>query len=322
MTCHHSNAMQRKVTIAIDGEAAGKNLLDMLAARFTYHPRETWMRLIAEGCLYINDAPAQADQILQDGDCLRYDFGNRPEPEVDCAYQVIYQDDALMIVDKPGSLPCHPAGRYFKNTLWTLLQQQEGLEQPRLVNRLDRETSGLVVVGKSLEATRHLSHQFSEHSVEKQYLVLVEGSFPQQMEAVGWLTHDAASVVRKKRCFVREKPSEAVSEACETRFSCVSQGNGISVVRAYPKTGCLHQIRATLCSLGYPIVGDKLYGVDETFFLKFIDDTLTDADKQRLRMERQALHAETLHITHPTTGERLIFHAYVPQDMASLITAP
>ena len=313
--------MERKVTIAIDGAAAGKRLLDMLAARFTYHTRETWMRLLAEGCLSINDVPAQAEQILNNGDCLRYDFGNRPEPEVDCVYQVIFQDDALMIVNKPGSLPCHPAGRYFKNTLWTLLQQQEGLEQPRLVNRLDRETSGLVVVGKTLEATQHLAHQFSEHSVEKQYLVLVEGTFPEHMEAIGWLTHDAASVVRKKRCFVREKPSEAVSEACETRFICVSLSNGISVVRAYPKTGCLHQIRATLCSLGYPIVGDKLYGVDETFFLKFIDDTLTDADKQRLRMERQALHAESLHITHPSTGERLLFQAPMPQDIGRLITS-
>ena len=308
--------MERKVTIAIDGAAAGKRLLDMLVARFTYHPRETWLRLIAEGCLYINDTPAQADQLLQDGDCLRYDFGGRPEPEVDCTYQVIYQDDALMIVDKPGSLPCHPAGRYFKNTLWTLLQQQEGLEQPRLINRLDRETSGLVVVGKTLEATRHLARQFADHSVDKQYLVLVEGSFPEHMEAIGWLTHDVSSAVRKKRCFVREKPSEAASEACETRFSCVSQGNNISVVRAYPKTGCLHQIRATLCSLGYPIVGDKLYGIDETFFLKFIDDTLTSDDKHKLRMERQALHAESLHITHPSTGERLTFHAPVPQDMA------
>lgn len=313
--------MQRRVTITIDGAAAGKRLLDMLVARFTYHPRETWLRLIAEGCLSINDTPAQADQILQAGDCLRYDFGNRPEPEVDCTYQVIYQDDALMIVDKPGSLPCHPAGRYFNNTLWTLLQQQEGLEQPRLVNRLDRETSGLVVVGKTLDATRHLARQFADHSVEKAYLVLVEGAFPEEVEALGWLTHDAASKVRKKRRFVSEIPREAVSEACETRFACVSQNGGIRVVRAYPKTGCLHQIRATLCSLGYPIVGDKLYGVDETFFLKFIDDTLTDADKQRLRIERQALHAESLHITHPTTGERLSFVAPVPQDMAALITA-
>jgi RluA family pseudouridine synthase len=308
--------MQRKVTIAIDEASEGKRLLDLLATRFTYHSREKWHRLIAEGCLYVNDTPAQAEQLLRAGDCLRYDFGNRPEPDVDSDYRIIYQDDALLIVDKPGNLPCHPAGRYFKNTLWTLLKQREGVAQPRLINRLDRETSGLVVIGKTLEATRHLTRQFSEHSVEKQYLVLVEGVFPEQMEAIGWLTHDTSSVIRKKRCFMAEKPKEGISEACETHFSRLSQRNGISVVRAYPKTGCLHQIRATLCSLGFPIVGDKLYGVEETLFLRFIDDALTEADQQRLRMKRQALHAESLQVIHPATGERRIFHAPVPQDMA------
>lgn len=305
--------MQRKVTITIDEQAAGKTLLDLLAVRFTYHTREAWQHLIAEGALFVNDVQTEDPQhLLCVGDVLRYAFGQRPEPSVDKQYRVLYSDEALMVVDKPGNLPCHPAGRYFKHTLWSLLQEHEHLDQPRLVNRLDRETSGIVVVGKTLEATRHLSHQFATHAVEKGYLVIVEGAFPSGLEASGWLTHDEKSIVRKKRCFVREQPKEGASEPCETRFVCVEQCQDVSVIRAYPRTGCLHQIRATLCSLGFPVVGDKLYGVDDTFFVKFIEDALSDEDKKRLRLTRQALHAETLQFTHPLTGERLSFKAPPP----------
>lgn len=312
--------MQRKVTITIDGEAAGKTLLELLTQRFTYHTREAWHRLIVEGALFVNDVQVEnPDQLLCDGDVLRYAFGQRPEPSVDTHYRVLYSDEALLVVDKPGNLPCHPAGRYFKNTLWSLLQEREHLVQPRLIHRLDRETSGLVVVGKTLEATRHLSHQFATHTVEKGYLVIVEGAFPSNLEASGWLTHDEKSVVRKKRCFMREQPKEGVFEPCETRFVCVEQFQGVSMVRAYPKTGCLHQIRATLCSLGFPVVGDKLYGVDDTFFVKFIEDTLSDEDKKRLRLTRQALHAESLQFTHPLTGERLSFEAPVSEEMGALL---
>jgi len=304
--------MQRNVTITIDGQAAGKTLLALLCDRFTYHTREAWQRLIVEGALLVNDVQAQAGQVLQLGDVLRYDFGQRPEPAVDTQYRILYRDEAFLVVDKPGNLPCHPAGRYFKNTLWSLVQERDQVAQPRLVNRLDRETSGLVVVGQTLEASRHLAQQFAAHTVEKEYLVLVEGIFPSQLDATGWLVHDPRSVVRKKRAFVREQPCEGASEPCETRFAAVETCGGVSVVRAYPKTGCLHQIRATLCSLGFPVVGDKLYGVDDTFFVKFIEDALTDEDKQRLRLSRQALHAETLRLTHPLTGERLSFTAPPP----------
>jgi RluA family pseudouridine synthase len=311
--------VQRKVTITIDEQAAGMGLLDLLASRFTYHTREAWQGLIAEGALFVNESQAHPEQTLQLGDVLRYECGTRTEPSVDKDYRILFRDEALLVVDKPGNLPCHPAGRYFKNTLWSLLQEQEQVEQPRLVNRLDRETSGLVVVGQTLEASRHLANQFAAHTVEKGYLVLVEGAFPEQLDAAGWLIHDHRSVVRKKRAFVREQPHEGASEPCETRFVAVERYGDVSVVRAYPKTGCLHQIRATLCSLGFPVVGDKLYGVDDTFFVKFIEDSLTDEDKKRLRLPRQALHAESLQLTHPLTGERLSFQAPVPKDMGALL---
>jgi 23S rRNA pseudouridine955/2504/2580 synthase/23S rRNA pseudouridine1911/1915/1917 synthase len=200
-----------------------------------------------------------------------------------------------------------------------LLQENEHLDQPRVINRLDRETSGVVVIGKTLEAARHLSNQFAAHAVEKGYLVLVEGAFPETLEAAGWLTHDAKSIVRKKRCFVRDQPKEGAFEPCETRFACVEQRQGMSIVRAFPRTGCLHQIRATLSSLGFPVVGDKLYGVDDTFFVKFIEDALSEEDKKRLRMTRQALHAESLQFTHPLTGERVSIQAPVPEDMRVLL---
>lgn len=114
---------------------------------------------------------------------------------------------------------------------------------------------------------------------------------------------------------------EKEAEWAETVFERVHVCDGFSVVTALPSTGRLHQIRATLFSLGYPVVGDKLYGLDETLFLRFCEDALTDADRRRLRLPRQALHADYLRFHHPRFGALTELTAALPADMAGLIAA-
>ena len=254
------------------------------------------------------------------GDLVEYFPEERSEPPVDSAYRVVHGDDDLLVLDKPPNLPCHPAGRFFRHTLWALLQR-DGMAPPiRFVHRLDRETSGLVLVAKSATAARRLGEQFESGRVEKVCLVIVEGRAPEQFVAEGWLAPDPTSEVRKKLRLVEADAQRGTAlPRVRTQFRRIGVTGSLSLLEARPATGRRHQIRASLCSLGLPVVGDKLYGVDESLYLRFIRDELSEADRTRLRIPRQALHATSLTVTHPGTGERAEFTSPTPDDMAALV---
>ncbi|MCL1920167.1 MAG: RluA family pseudouridine synthase [Kiritimatiellaeota bacterium] len=312
--------MRRTASTVIRREDDGKTLLGFLAARFRYHSQEEWRARTAGGRIFLNDTPALPGAVLHHGDTLRYEMPDIPEPPVEMTYGVLFEDDALLAVNKPGNLPSHPGGKYFNHTLWAVLKARTQLDRLHFANRLDRETSGVTLLCKTPEAARHVGQQFAAHRVGKTYIVLVEGDFPEHLHAAGWLTADIASPVRKKRRFCASipYPPPADAQPCETRFKRIRQCDGFCAVRAYPSTGHLHQIRATLHSLGHPVMGDKLYGKDETLFLRFISGTLTEADRIALRLARQALHAESLRLLHPVTNTPLTLSAPLPEDMRAL----
>ena len=318
--------MKRQTVFKVPETAAGKALADFLAVRFPYHDREGWCARIASGHATVNGRTSTPETPLRPGDRIAYDVSGIPEPPVDFAVVVVSDDDDLLIVDKSGNLPCHPGGRYFNHTLWAWLKKVRGLREPQLVNRLDRETSGLVVVAKNPAAARNCRKQFAGRMVEKRYTVLVEAdAFPETAACSGWLTADAGSAVRKKRRLVPggspDAPPEAGAEWAETRFRLLGQHRGVALVEAVPLTGRLHQIRATLLALGFPVVGDKLYGVDETLFIRFCKGALDEADRRALRMERQALHASGLAFRHPRFGRPVSYALDLPEDMRRALAA-
>jgi 23S rRNA pseudouridine955/2504/2580 synthase/23S rRNA pseudouridine1911/1915/1917 synthase len=306
----------RTVTVAVPAEVAGVRLDAYLAGRFTYRTLEQWQEQIAEVALRINDTAVAPEYVLQVGDIIAHDTGRRAEPPVPKDWQILHADSAMLIVNKPAGLPCHPSGAYFAHTLNEMLRTSH--PEARLVNRLDRETSGLVVFGLSKAAAGSLGKQFAARTVRKEYLVLVHGEFPEELEAEGFLERDPDSEVRKKRRFVPAIGAEG-AESAKTQFRLLSYGDGLSLVQALPHTGRLHQIRATLCSLGFPVVGDKIYGLDSGLFLRFIGDGLTPEDEARLVLPNQALHAWRLGIQSPQTGEELAFEADLPATFAKVV---
>lgn len=294
----------------VSANGAGKRVDRFLAASFPYRSRTQWAALVKAGRILINDLQSRPSRPLQAGDVLAYTPGRRPEPRVSRTYRVLFEDDWLLAVRKPANLPVHPSGRYFHNTLLLILaaERGEGLDttQLRIVHRLDRETSGLILFAKGREAASSLSGQFENRAIRKEYLALVHGTPGQDRFVVDApIGLDLASPIRKAQT-VRSDGLRS-----RTGFRVLSRGPDHTLIAARPYTGRLHQIRVHLRHAGYPIVGDKVYGRDPTLFLRFVADELTAEDRAALMWRRQALHAWKLAFRHPASGEKTNLRAPV-----------
>lgn len=315
----------RRIAAHVPAHADGLRLDDFLAGRFSYLEGAAWRGEIAAGRVLVNGGPAAVGAVLREGDMVAYLPVDISEPTVDRGYCVLFEDEAILAVNKPGNLPCHPAGRYFRNTLWAMLRERLPGEGPFFVHRLDRETSGVVLLAKHARDASILGRQMARGEFRKRYAALVEGRFPSEpVTAEGMIAPDPASVIRKKMRFFPAGSLESTpdgAKSCRTRFRALRTGPAMSLISAIPETGRRHQIRATLLALGYPVVGDKIYGVDEGLFVRFIEDRLTDPDRARLRMDRQALHAAAISFSHPRTGRPLTIRARVPEAFHRLVEA-
>jgi len=300
----------RIVRTSIDWSSAGLRLADLLAGRFTYRSREEWIERIAAGEITVNNAAVDPEQILNIHDVIEYRPAELPEPPAVLDYKIVYENEHFLVIDKPGNLCMHPAGPFFKHTLWHLLCSKYG--DIHFINRLDRETSGLLLAAKDPESARCFARK--DNFYAKIYQVIVHGKFDKTVDAAGFL-HPAGGIIRKKRAFSYDCPAAPPFESASTRFIPLRTGEKFSLLRAELDTGRRHQIRATLCSLGFPVVGDKLYGVDEKLYLKQKDESFTGEDRQKLIISRQALHAAELSFSLPGETEIMSFTSQLPAEL-------
>ena len=300
-------AEKRTIRSVVGPEADRKRLDSFLAERFTYRSRSQWQETVRKGEILVGGRAVRPSRILRAGETV--DFippeTELEEPPVDEAFTVEYETPDFLAVGKSGNIPVHPSGRYFRHTLLMLLRERFGEVYP--VNRLDRETSGLILFAKTPRAAKRLAELFEDGRIRKTYQAVVFGRFPEYLEARGYLGPDPESAVTKKRKFFREKPEgdESGIQTAETEFRLLAADGERSLVECSPHTGRLHQIRATLCSLGFPLLGDKLYGPDDELFLRQAAGTLTEDDLTSLVLPSQALHAQKLEFLSPFTGEEI-----------------
>jgi len=297
----------------VTDDLSGQRIDMLLSRRFTYRSRTGWQAEIRGGNIRINGTPGRVPhRKVVPGDVIEYNAAGHREPPVDENYSILYRDDHMVVAAKPGDLPTHPSGAYFNNTLTRLIERDTG-ETLTPLHRLDRETSGIIILARHGRHVHPLRRSLLNG--KKEYTAIVGGVPPWNSIMVHTpLGPDITSVVRKKRVACDGAP-----ESARTEFLLLRAYSRHSLVRAILHTGRQHQVRAHLLHLGHPVIGDKLYGGDERWFLHFIEKGLTPALVQALGMERCALHAEYCTLVHPFTGEKMTFHAPMPRDMNEYI---
>jgi 23S rRNA pseudouridine1911/1915/1917 synthase len=266
----------------------------------------------------VSNVPLKASTRVWPGLTFRLRRRSLVEPKTPENLREVYRDEALLVLDKPAGLPIHPTARYHHGTVVALLVRQHGPGFRAFpAHRLDRETSGLLVCGRTPAASRALMWAFQGASVHKEYLAIVEG----------WPAADAFSIdapliegTKVIRIAVRVDPS---GRFARTHFQVLQRfsrgGEPFALLQCVPQTGRQHQIRVHLQFAGFPLVGDKMYGPDPGYFDRFSRYCLEPEAWERLRLARHALHAALLSLPHPLTGETVVFTAPLPEDLAAFL---
>ena len=313
--------------------AGGRMRLDVfvaaeLGAEFS---RSQAARMIKVGLVRLNGTPARAADTVRAGDKVEIQSpsampvaatpaGNADAP----AIEVLYADDEIVVVNKPAGMTVHPAPGHPGGTLvdamlarfpeLAVMAEPGGVMRPGVVHRLDKDTSGVMVVARTPFARMELARQFKERTVSKIYLAVVRGVIGRERFSI--TRPVGRHPVERKRMSVNSRHGrEALSEVC-VLARMPAAGAGATLVGVRPLTGRTHQIRVHLASIGHPCLGDPLYGGRQSKGSK--DATSSDATSS---FKRQALHALALRLSHPRTHAALEFVAPPPDDFAGFLMA-
>ena len=226
---------------------------------------------------------------------------------------IIYEDPRLLVVNKPGDVVCHPSKAGPWSSLVGALREYTGLPTVHLVFRLDRETSGIVVLAKDAKMASRLQVAMQERKIGKTYLAVMAGELRNPVTVDRPLGDDLASPVFMKSAVV----PEGEGRASVSHFTPLVAGGGVTLVRVVTETGRKHQIRAHAEWLGHSLIGDKIYGPDSRLYLDFIDHGWTPALAERLHLPRQALHCAAIDLR--PAGLAFTFVAPLPPDLRTFL---
>jgi 23S rRNA pseudouridine1911/1915/1917 synthase len=298
-------------TVTIDEPDAGQRLDKCLAGLLPEFSRSRIQQLIDQGCVRLGSATiTDATRKVKPGDI----YSITPPAPVEThlratamALNILFEDKDFLVIDKPAGMTVHPAPGHADDTLVNALLAHcgdslsgiGGVMRPGIVHRIDKDTSGLLVVAKNDIAHRNLAAQIVKRSLKREYLAVVRG-IPKPAKGTIEGAIGRSRMNRKKMAVVKSGGKEA-----KTYYQTEEILNGYALLRCQLDTGRTHQIRVHLTHIGYPLVGDPVYG----------------RGGKALDFPRQALHAASLTLQHPKTGKKMQFHSPIPQDMEQLLAS-
>ena len=300
--------------ITVDPVAAGMRADVYLAQRFALYSRSGAAEAIRSGEVLSTSRSLKPASLLRAGEVLHLLSPKlAPQGEKPPCPPILHEDDHILAFNKPAGMLCHPVGQAFAWGVINLARDQYPGESLHLAHRLDRETSGVLLLGRSDAANRHLKASFKARSVKKTYLAVVRGQVAwEQQEVDAPIGDDEDSPIRHKQG-VRSDGQPA-----HTRFIVRERQGSRTLVEVHPHTGRTHQIRVHLAHLGHPILGDKIYGQPPEVFLSLFEGWDLPGRDELLEHPRHCLHAASLDLTSPN-GAPLSVHAPFPDDMGTAL---
>jgi len=312
------------VELTVESRAHGWRIDHYLCRLFPNYSRALFQKAIHQQAVQVNGLPVKPSRRLKVNDRISVKLPQQPdrgiEPE-NIPLEIVHEDDALIVINKAAGMIVHPGKGNYTGTLAAALQHHfdqlsdaAGQHRPGIVHRLDRNTTGVLVIAKDNQVHHKLSQQFEQREVQKTY------------EAIAWgvLTFDSDYIETHMRVHARQREKMCVCPAggdarqATTFYEVIERFAGFTHVRLQPRTGRTHQLRVHLSHLKHPIVADRLYGGRPELRLSQIR-TGIESDGDRILIERQALHARRLEFQHPRSGQRLAFEAPLPDDMQTTL---
>ena len=302
-------------TILVPADSEGVRLDHFLVSMLADHSRSQLQRLIKDGQVKVAGHAAKANQQVKPGQAVTIEIAAPidPAPRAEALpLPILYQDHDLIVVDKPAGMVVHPAAGHASGTLVNALLHHVddlsgigGEKRPGIVHRLDRGTSGLMVVAKHDKAHEELSRQFADREVEKEYFALVWGEVMAGRRIETPIGRDPSN--RKKMSARARRSREAVTRIVRAEHL----GPALTLLQVAIHTGRTHQIRVHLSAIGHPVVGDALYGG--------VHRRVAHDIRAVTHLDRPFLHAAHLVFTHPDDGRRMEFTSALPEDLQRVL---
>lgn len=292
------------------------SLFDALIRYFSFiNSKDRAEYFVNSNFVFVNGVAVNENIFIFSKDIILLKSPQKNEPIVDFSYEIIFEDDYLLVINKSGNLPVHSAGRYYFNTLQSQLER-DGFSKLDPVNRIDKETSGIVIFAKSKEVLAKLHSDFANRLVKKYYLAFVYGVLESSQ---GEIINPLKKVVRGN---LRDLMiCDDSGKYAKTSYSLIESSNNFSLLNISLDHGRRHQIRAHLSSISHPVVGDKLYGSHPDLFIRSYnsEENIDFEVLEKLISIRQLLHARQIEFIHPITKENLSLIADLPLDFVSFL---